>query len=42
MLERVSAGECKGKWTDHSHHLKLGINFGILFPLNDFPLRVEE
>lgn len=38
MLECVSAGERKGKWTDHSHHLRLRINFGTLFLLNNFPL----
>jgi len=42
MLDCVSAGECKGRWADHSHHLKLRISFGIVFPLNKLPLRVEE
>lgn len=35
MLEYVSAGECKGRWADHSH---LRLNFGTLFLLGNFPL----
>lgn len=38
MFERVSAGECKGKWRNCSCRLRLRINFGAFFLLDDFPL----